>query len=207
VVFCTSGGGCPTAQQGSSYIAAQAATGAQDPSNSTFWHQIAAAGANGTNGAAGATGATGPTGPTGTGGGSSATGFATVSTFSNGFVSEANNTTYYSNPSVISFQSAATAQTFGTGSFAFMLAPTACTTKAFSFAASNYYGTASDTITIGVVQNGTTILSGTVTTNGNLQTYSTNTAVTITAGDKISVTFKESNLNAYDAFTVSLVCQ
>jgi len=68
VVFCTSGGGCPTAQQGSSYIAAQAATGAQDPSNSTFWHQIAAAGANGTNGAAGATGATGPSGAGSSGG-------------------------------------------------------------------------------------------------------------------------------------------
>jgi len=63
VVYCQASGNCNSAQQGSSYVCIQATTGTQDPSNSSYWQQIASAGSNGSNGTTGATGATGVTTP------------------------------------------------------------------------------------------------------------------------------------------------
>jgi Phage Tail Collar Domain/Collagen triple helix repeat (20 copies) len=60
VVYCQSSGACATADQGSTYLYINASsTAGNDPGNTTYWQQIAAAGLNG------ATGATGPSGTAG----------------------------------------------------------------------------------------------------------------------------------------------
>jgi hypothetical protein len=66
VVYCPLSGHCNTAQQGSSFVYINATSAAgHDPSNTTFWQQIVAAGLNGSNGADGSTGSTGANGATG----------------------------------------------------------------------------------------------------------------------------------------------
>jgi hypothetical protein len=63
VVYCQAAGNCSTAGQGSSYVYINGSSSAgNNPPNTTYWQQIAAAGANGSNGATGATGAAGATG-------------------------------------------------------------------------------------------------------------------------------------------------
>jgi len=212
VVFCTSGGNCPTAQQGSSYIAIQATTGTQNPSDTAYWHQIAVAGANGTNGAAGATGATGATGPAGSG---SLAGFQTSISFTNPGTGTAG-TTYYISPNVSppgAVSSCCTTIVSSTQAN-FLAAPASCTVSALNVGVANYNASASDITTItvyhasGVGTATATTMTCAVTTNGTASSCTdTSHTFAVTGGDILSIGFKESNTAPFNKITVSLICQ
>jgi hypothetical protein len=212
VVFCTSGGNCPTAQQGSSYVAIQATTGTQNPSNTSYWQQIAAAGANGTNGTNGTNGATGPTGPAGSG---SLAGFQTSISFTNPGTGSAG-TTYFFSPNVAPqgvFSSCCT--TIASSSQAnFLAAPASCTVSALNVGVANYSASASDITTItvyhasGVSTATATAMTCAVTTNGTASSCTdTSHTFAVTGGDILSIGFKESNTAPFNKITVSLICQ
>jgi hypothetical protein len=75
VVYCPASGNCITIQQGSSFVYINNTSSAgHDPSNTTYWQQIAAAGAMGDVGAVGAKGSTGATGAEGATGATGAAG-------------------------------------------------------------------------------------------------------------------------------------
>jgi hypothetical protein len=90
-----------------------------------------------------------------------------------------------------------------------MAAPTSCTMKALNLAVNNYSVPASDTTTVTVYLNGTaTSMTTNVTTNNNFQGSSDTThTFAVTAGDQISLAFKESNVNPYNNVTIGLICQ
>jgi len=201
------------------------ANGPTGPSGATGATGVGTTGATGSTGATGTKGATGATGPTGasgtngtdgaagatgaTGAGLGTSSFSTLLSFVNPGSGTAN-TTYYFNPA--SFPVGVfTSQTTIAGSSAanFMAAPSSCTMKALNVGVNNYFSAASDTTTITVYHNlSQTTMTTSVTTNGNAVGSSDTThTFAVAAGDNISVSFSESNINPYNKVTVGLVCQ
>jgi hypothetical protein len=90
-----------------------------------------------------------------------------------------------------------------------MSAPVSCTLKALNLAVNNFASAGSDTTTVTVYQNGSaTAMTTNVTTNGDARGSSDTThTVAVSAGDQISIAFKESNVNPYNNITIGLICQ
>ena len=224
----TTGPSGATGATGAGTTGATGATGANGstgPSGATGATGAGTTGATGSTGATGTKGATGATGPTGasgtngtdgaagatgaTGAGLGTSSFSTLLSFVNPGSGTAN-TTYYFNPA--SFPVGVfTSQTTIAGSSAanFMAAPSSCTMKALNVGVNNYFSAASDTTTITVYHNlSQTTMTTSVTTNGNAVGSSDTThTFAVAAGDNISVSFSESNINPYNKVTVGLVCQ
>lgn len=134
VVYCPNPGACVSADQGSSYVYINAASSSgNDPSNTTYWQEIAAAGAQGPQGPAGATGPAGPTGPQGPAGanGSSATGASPsgVPVMVSSIFTMNNNNILFCNP-----YTGSCATSYGALSTSqFIFVPTACTPSITGF--------------------------------------------------------------------------
>ena len=176
------------------------ATGSNGTNGSTG--PTGAAGSNGTNGSAGSAGATGATG------GVSTTGFSSQVTIANYGPGETLNSNYYFNPSEGKAQANYLSQTSITTNM--LVAPTACTTKAMYAALVVATASGSDTTTVTVYHNGAaTSMTAAITSNavGSYLANDTTHTFSVSAGDTLSIAFKESNLNPINILTISLVCQ
>jgi hypothetical protein len=90
-----------------------------------------------------------------------------------------------------------------------MIAPSTCTIKALNLGAYNYGGGGSDTLTATVYINGnpTSMTTSVTTTSGAASSSDTTHTQSVTAGEQISIGFKESNDNGYNSVTIGLICQ
>ena len=97
----------------------------------------------------------------------------------------------------------------GSAAANFLTAPASCTMKALNLAVNNYYSTGSDTTTVTVYLNGSaTSMTANVTTDGNGASASDTThTFAVTAGETLSVGFKETNINPYNQISIELICQ
>jgi hypothetical protein len=191
--------------------------GFDPPTSNVKWSLLAQQGATGAVGATGATGATGPQGiggpqgPPGTNG-TNGSGVNAVS-FVMEFVNPGSNagTTFYLSP-------LATSSSPSTGSnnaiansteSNFSAIPVTCTMSALNVAVNNYNIADTDTTTITVYKNQTaTSLSCSVTTNGNNSSCRDTThTFSASAGDSVSIAFRETNANPFNKVDVQLVCQ
>jgi len=80
---------------------------------------------------------------------------------------------------------------------------------ALNMAASNYNTAAADTTTITVYKNlaATTMTASVATNNNTVVSSDTTHTFAVTAGDKITLAFSETNAAPYNMVTVKLVCQ
>ena len=193
----------------------QGSTGAQGPQGNTGSQGPQGnAGSPGSQGPQGSSGPAGPTGPAGLGVDS----FATLLSFNNWGPPEVANTVYFTDPSHLEYNNDdfpnpadPNITSISAGGYAnFMIAPTSCTMSALTLTVNNFYSTATqDTVKVTVYHNGNaTGMSASVTVDGNTQTdrVTTNT-FSVSAGDTISLGFKESDVNGYNRNSVGLVCQ
>ena len=191
----------PTGPQGPA-----GAAGAQGPIGNTG--PAGPTGSQGNMGNPGPAGSTGPEGPAGPGIGTNS--FSTLINFPNGDGS--NGVTYYLNPILSTPGYAEGSNTSPvltpTTGYVAMTAPVTCTLKALNLGVNNYADAGSDTTTVTVYLNGSvTDMTTSVTTNNNYQASSDTTHTqAVTAGETISIGFRESNVNPYNNVTIGLIC-
>jgi hypothetical protein len=100
----------------------------------------------------------------------------------------------------------------------FMVVPSGCTVKALNVAVFNYYNNINDTTTISLFHSTTTsglnsavpgspAMTCSVATAGSAGTCTDTSSFDVSAGDLLSVGFKETNNTAYNTVTIGVVCQ
>jgi Collagen triple helix repeat (20 copies) len=200
---------------GSSYVSLVANNvGFDPPTSNVKWSLLALRGATGPVGAMGVTGPqgiAGPQGPPGTNG-TNGSGVNAVS-FVMEFINPGSNagTTFYLSPlSTVTSPSTASNNAIANSTESnFSAIPVTCTMSALNVAVNNYNTADVDTTTITVYKNQTaTSLSCSVTTNGNSSSCRDTThTFSASAGDSISIAFRETNANPFNRVDVQLVCQ